>query len=306
MSALSDAAADYLAIRRALGHKLVETERRLTEFTDFLEARGEVSVSIDAAVMWSASAASAGLLARRLSMVRGFAAYLAAFDPATQIPPQHLVSTQVVRRAPYIFSADEVTALMAAARIVLLPPFAATFSTLVGLMAATGIRTAEMKRLDCSDVDLQAGLLSIRHSKYGKSRRVPLHPSTVLALTDYLQRRDEICLQSDQSALFVSATGRRLSGEHTAPPFRRLLDTVGISVLPGRRSPRLHDLRHTFAVTTLIDWHVAGVDVLSRLPLLSLYLGHVNPAHTYWYLSGVPELMGVLADRLEAFLGSET
>lgn len=306
MSPLTDTVADYLAIRRALGHKLVAHERMLAEFAAFAESRGERSVTIDGAVAWAATASNAGLLARRLSMVRGFATYLAAFDPATQIPPEHLVATGVVRRTPYIFNDDEVTTLMDAAGELSPPLFAVTFATLIGLMAATGIRTAEAVKLDRTDLDCDAGLLSIRYSKYGKSRRIPLHPTVVEALRDYLTRRDTLFPCPVDNALLVTANGARLTGRDTSPTFRRLLAEAGITVPPGRRAPRLHDLRHRFAVTTLIGWHIAEVDVMTRLPLLSLYLGHVNPAHTYWYLSAVPELMGVLAQRLETFLGSSS
>lgn len=145
-------------------------------------------------------------------------------------------------------------------------------------MAATGLRTAEVLRLDRGDVYLTAGLLAVRHSNFDKSRLLPLDPSTVTALADYAQRRDLLCPGPVDAAFLVCPAGRRLV--RVGVTFRRLLTAAGISVPAGRRSPRLHDLRHTFAVSTLIDWHAAGVEVQGRLPLLSLYLGHVNPAHT--------------------------
>jgi integrase len=309
---LADAVEDYLAIRRALGLQLLADGKLLARFARFAAARGESTVTIDAAVAWSALGSSTADVARRLSMVRRFAIFLAAFDPATQVPPERMVASGVTRRAPYIFDAYEITDLIAAAATLSSPPpapspplLAVSFATLIGLMAATGIRTSEVTRLDRSDVDLNAGLLLIRYSKYGKSRRIPLHPSTVTALADYGRQRDDLCPRPLDDALLIVADGERLRGKHTGPTFHRLLSEVGITVAPGRRPPRLHDLRHTFAVTTLIGWHRQGLDVTARLPLLSLYLGHVNPAHTYWYLQAVPELMSVLADRLEDHLNSE-
>ena len=300
MSRLTERVDSYLAIRRALGHKLDGDERLLRQFIVFLAARGETRVTIDAAVAWAATATTDSRLAARLTSARGFATYLAAFDPDTEIPPPHLVVHPVVRRAPCIFDEAEITGLMAAAGRLSNPVMAATFPTLIGLMACTGIRTSEAMRLDVGDVDLDARLLSIRYSKYGKSRRIPIHPTTTAVLGDYLKRR----APHQQAALLLAADGERLSSRDTAPTFRRLTAEVGIAVPPGRRPARLSDLRHTFAVSTLLGWHAAGCDVTTRLPLLSIYLGHVNPAHTYWYVQAVPPLMSVLAERLEAFLGS--
>lgn len=292
----------YLAIRRALGHKLITHGRLLEEFTSYLTAHDHVHVTIDAAISWASAGTEADThrIALRLSAVRGFASYLAAFDPDTQIPPAHLVPTAVRRRTPYIFSAAEIDSLISAASRLTPQPRAEAFATLIGLMAATGLRTAEARRLDRGDVDLATGMLAVRYSKYGKSRYLPLDPTTTGALADYVGRRDTWCPHPPTEAFLICPRGQRLV--HVGATFTRLLAVVGITVTAGRRTPRLHDLRHAFAVTTLRDWHAAGLDVQSRLPLLSLYLGHVNPAHTYWYLQAVPELMSVLADRLEVFL----
>lgn len=299
---LTEAAESYLTIRRALGHTLVPAGQLLDAFVQHVHATGASTVTVEVAVGWAAEAGSRGQTARRLSLVRGFAAYLSAFDPAAELIPEHLVATGVVRRTPYLFSPAEIDALMTAAGSLKPPLRAAGFATLIGLMAATGLRTGEALRLDVDDIDLTAGHLLVRYSKYGKSRRIPLHPSTVGALADYTRRRDQLCPQPSVPAFLLSPDGGRLGGAPISETFRRLLRMTDIAAPPGRRAPRLYDLRHTFAVTTLRGWHTDGGDVQARLPLLSLYLGHINPAHTYWYLQAAPELMSVLADRLDRSL----
>lgn len=305
MTALADAAVGYLAIRRALGHQLVGHGRLLEDFVAHLTAHDQTTVTIDAAIAWaSVDGASPATIGRRLSVTRCFATYLVAFDPTTQVPPWHLVSVGVKRRTPYIFSSAEVDALMAASGRLPSPLQAAGMTTLIGLMAATGLRTSEALHLDRSDVDLEAGRLVVRYSKYGKTRQLPLHPHTVTALEEYSRRRDQLCPQPAVTSLLLAADGSRLGQRPVSPTFRRLQTEVGISVPADQRRPRLHDLRHSFAVATLRDWHATGQDVQRQLPQLSAYLGHVNPAHTYWYLQAVPELMTVVADRLDRFLDS--
>lgn len=303
MTALGDAAADYLAFRRTFGHKLISHERVLTEFVGYLDRRGAGTVTINTAIAWAATPAglSPRRVAERLSVTRKFAQYLVAFEPGTEIPPAHLLRVGATRPAPYIFSVEEVQALMTAATRLAPPLLAASFSTLIGLMNATGLRTMEAGRLDRADLTLDAGdggRLLVRRTKYGKTRQLPLHPSTTAALHAYAARRDRLRPDPTEPAFLLGANGLRLTA--VGVTFARLLHDVGICVPPGRRRPRLHDLRHTFAVNTLRDWHAAGLDVEPQLPALSTYLGHVNPASTYWYLQAVPELMAVLADRLAA------
>lgn len=304
MTALAEAAVSYLQIRRALGHQLTAHGRLLEDFVAHLDTQGQQTVTIDAAIRWASMrpGISPTNIAIRLSVVRSFASYLVAFEPATQIPPRHLVATGSMRRTPYIYSQAEVLALMAAASGLPSPLAALSMTTLIGLMAATGLRTSEALRLEQTDVDYDSGLLLVRYAKYGKTRELPLHPHTVTALQDYALRRGHLWPGTAGSHLLLADDGRRLGETSVAPTFRALLTEVGISVPEGRRTPRLHDLRHTFAVATLQDWHAAGEDVQRRLPQLSAYLGHVNPAHTYWYLQAVPELMSVVADRLQASL----
>jgi integrase len=305
MTTMTTAAGEYFTLRRALGHRLEHGPQLLDGFLAFATARGETTLTVDAAVAWAATASSPRQVAVRLSLLRKFGAYLAAFDPNAEIVPERMITTGVTRRAPYLFSDEEIEALMRAAAGLSPPLFVASFTALIGLLAATGLRTGEALRLDRDDVDLDGGLLLIRYTKYGRTRRIPLHPSATAALTDYAGRRDRLCPRPADPAFLLTGAGRRLTTSHTNPPFRRLLAETGITAPAGQRAPRLYDLRHTFAVRTMTGWHAAGADVAGRLPLLSLYLGHVNPAHTYWYLQAVPELISVLADRIDAYIGSQ-
>jgi integrase/recombinase XerD len=299
MSALSVAAQDYLAIRRALGLQLVAHGRLVEDYVAHLDSRGGGPVTVQTAVDWANAdpLTSRRQLAVRMSAARGFARYLAGFDTATQIPPARMLPVPTTRPTPVVFSEAQIGDLLASATRLSPPLRAASFHTLIAFMAATGLRTAEARALDRGDVDLSAGALVVLCSKYGKTRQIPLHPSTTTALTAYLRRRDRLCPRPVSDALLITPTGDRL--RTLSQTFLRLLREAAITVPAGHRGPRLHDLRHTFAVATLRDWHRAGLDVQPRLPALSAYLGHVNPAHTYWYLQAVPELMAVLADRLD-------
>ena len=234
-------------------------------------------------------------------MVRSFARYLVAFDPATEIPPRGLHPGWQVRSAPRIYSAGEIVRLMNAALALKPAPFGTTIATLIGLMATTGLRTGEAMRLDRSHVDLAGGQLTVWHSKSGRSRRLPLHASTVKALADYATLRDRAHPQPSTEAFFLSPTGARLSSPVLSRGFRELRRRASIVTPPGQGPAVLGDLRHTFAVSTLLAWHQQGLDVQRQLPILSAFLGHVNPRQTFWYLEGTPELMALIAQRLESW-----
>lgn len=304
MTALAERAQEYLTLRRALGTKLTEAGPVLASFTDYLQARGEHVVTINAVIAWATAdpEASRHRIARRISMVRGFASYLHAFDPATQIPPTHLLACGPTRTAPHIYTDTEIDALFAAAGQMQPELHAKALQTLIGLMASTGLRTGEVLRLDRSDFDPTAGTLTIVKSKWGKSRRIPLHPSTTQALLDYSALRDRLLPHPSDPALLLHRRGTRIASSTLQPWFAHARTTAEIPCRAGHRRPRAYDLRHTFAVHTLRDWHLAGLDVRQQLPVLSSYLGHVNPDNTYWYLQAVPELMTVLADRLTHYL----
>jgi integrase/recombinase XerD len=305
MSQLSGHAADYLALRRALGFKLAKEGRLLPDFAAFAETAGAGTVTVDLAVRWAVQPAGASPVwaAQRLSVVRGFARYLQTVDPATQVPPADLLPAQTRRATPHIYSSAEIAALMAAAHALRNPLKAATFQTLIGLLAVTGMRGSEAMRLDDADLDATAGLLTIRATKFRKSRQLPLHQTTLRALNGYRALRDQLCPAPATASLLVSTTGARLCHETVQPVFRNLLRQAGIGQGSHQPRPVIHGLRHTFAVNTLLGWYQDGQDVQARIPALSTYLGHAGPAATYWYLTGTPELLALAAGRLEATSG---
>jgi integrase/recombinase XerD len=305
MSHLSSHIEDYLAMRRALGFKLAKEGRLLRDFAAFAEAAGASTVSTGLAVAWAVLPQNASPVwaAQRLIMVRGFARYLQAVDPATQVPPVGVLPARTRRVTPCIYSDAEVAALMTAARMLRNPLKAATFETLIGLLAVTGMRGSEAMALDRGDLDTAAGLLTVRATKFRKSRQLPLQVTTLRALASYQAVRDRLCPAPATASLLVSATGARLCQATVQPAFRRLLRQAGIGQGPPRPRATIHGLRHSFAVKTLLGWYRDGQDVQARMPSLSTWLGHVAPAATYWYLTGTPELLALAAGRLEAATG---
>jgi integrase/recombinase XerD len=301
VTALAQHVDDYLAIRHALGFKLRSERRMLADFAAFMDSIGQPTVTIDAALRWATRPTGVGhaYLAQRMRAVRGFARYLHGIDPATEIPPLELLPARRHRPTPHIYTEHEIGALMAAARTLRPPLRAATIETLIGLLACTGLRVSEAFALDRADIDAANRLLRIRDSKYGKSREVLIHKSTLAALHGYLDRRAELRPTGDPVCVFVSSWGARVDHNFMHRAFDRTRRAAGVSGSTPGRWPRAHDLRHTFAVNTLLGWYRAGDDVAAKLPLLSTYLGHVDPAATYWYLSAVPELLGLAAERLE-------
>lgn len=300
MSELSVVMEDYLAIRRALGFKLDKDARVLASFVGYLDEIGASTVSTEAALAWATAAPrrSAQAAARRLTVIRGFAKHLAGQDGRSEVPPVEVLPRRVRRSTPHLYSPAEIAALMAAARILTPPLRAATMETVIGLLAVSGMRSGEAMRLDRNDLEWRQGLLVVRATKFGKSREVPLHSTTLAALRRYERIRDQLCPQPRGRAFFVSASGARLSSASFHPTFTKVVASAGL-VRPGRPRPRPHDLRHSFAVATLAELYAAGADVEASLPVLSTYLGHNDPASTYWYLSAAPELLALIARRLE-------
>ena len=242
-------------------------------------------------------------LAKRLSLVRGFASHLHTIDPATEVPPADLLPWQRCRATPYLYSDDEVAALVTAATSLQTPYRVLTYQTLIGLLAVTGMRVGEAIALDRDDIDMTHGVLTVRLTKFGKSRELPVHPSTIEALGRYLCHHDRPRAAASVPAVFVSNTGTRLSYPNVQWTFQRLLRRAGITRRSASCRPRIHDLRHRFAIQTMLDAYRSGKDAEARLAILSTYLGHVNPKATYWYLSAAPELLQLAADRLQRHLG---
>jgi len=301
MSELSVSVADYLRVRRALGVRLERAEKLLGQFCEFCAEGGVNTLTTEVALAWATlPAGSKYWHAQRLSVVRSFARWLAAHDPATEVPPPDaLGSAPTPRATPFLYTDAEIAVLMGAADRLRYPISRLTYRTLVGLLATTGMRVGEAIRLDRDDIDWVRGCLRIERSKFGKSRDVVIHPTTLEALSDYASRRDALLPRPRDPSFLLSSAGTRLIYCNVSSLFHRLVAWAGLRPRSSRCRPRLHDLRHAFAVRTLVEWHTAGVDVEARLPALSTYLGHVDPKSTYWYLSASPELLGSALQRVE-------
>jgi len=306
MSVLRQALDDYLTLRRALGYQLIRSEKLLNQFLEYLENDGVATLTVARALSWARLPADGAVnwWAHRLSVVRGFATYLHALDPHTEIPPPDLLPSRPSRANPYLYSEGDIAALLAATASLSTPLRQATFRTLIGLLTVTGMRIGEAIRLDLDDIDFTNGLLLVRRSKFGKSRELLLHPTTLRALAHYLRlHRRQLRPAATTPAILISTAGTRLMYCNVQWTFQRLLRQAGMTARSTSSRPRIHDLRHSFAVRSLLDAYAAGEDGQKTLTLLSTYLGHVNPAGTYWYLSASPELMGVVGQRLERYLG---
>ena len=303
MSPLRQALDGYLAVRRSLGYKLARPEKLLAQFITYLEDAGAATITTELALGWATLPAShANWHAQRLSVVRGFAAWLHTIDPAAQVPPAGLIPSRRLRATPYLYSDADITALIAAAASLRFPLRVATYQTLTGLLAVTGMRIGEAIRLDRADLDLAAGVVTVRQSKFGKTRLLPLHPSATAALHGYLRLRDRLCPRPSTAAVFISPAGTRLLYCNVHATWKLLVTSAGLTVRSAACRPRIHDVRHSFAVRALLDAYAAGQDGQARLALLAAYMGHADPAHTYWYLSAAPELLALAGQRLEDHL----
>jgi integrase/recombinase XerD len=307
MNTLREAVRDYLDMRRGLGFKLRDAGKLLLAFVTFMEQHRASYITTRLALAWAQqpSTVQPAEWARRLSVVRTFARYRSATDPRTEIPPPGLLPFQPKRARPYLYSEEEIRSLLRAAlrmphryRRDKLRPW--TFYCLFGLLSVSGLRLGEARNLELRDVDLKAGVLTIRGAKFGKTRLVPLHASTCAVLADYLARRQRHWAgRAVSSYLFVSSWGNRVDGGEIHRTFYALSRQIGLRGFSDSHGPRLHDMRHRFATNTLVQWYRSGQDPERRLPLLSAYLGHVHVADTQWYLEGSPELMREAMRRLQ-------
>ena len=295
---LRAAVPDYLAGRRARGYRLDGHEQLLGSFLDGLEARGETRITVPAAVAFATAPAGTAQAwhAQRLAAVRAFAGYVHGLDPAGADPvPDGLIPARPVRRVPYLYSGEETARLMAAAAALTPVMLAASMRTLIGLLASTGCRSGEARALNTADIDIAAQVLAVT-GKYGRTRLIALHPTTTAALTDYLQIRARHAADGT-TALLIGQAGRRLNSNMAHAVFRSLAAGCGLAPQPGCGSPRLHDFRHAFAVRTLLDACRQGRDVDACIAVLATHLGHVSPAHTYWYLTVTPALTDAVSER---------
>lgn len=299
MTPLRQALSDYLTLRRGLGHQMADAARRLPTLVDFLEQRDLSTVTVAVVLEWCQQPAPVGgvtVAPRRMTAARGFARYLSGINPATEVPPVGLVPLRHQRPAPFIYSDADITALLTAANTLQPVLRGLTYYTLLGLLTVTGMRIGEAINLDLSDIDHENAVLLIRESKFGKSRLLPLQPSTMTALDRYIAARSAVRWARREPAVFVSRTGNRLCYQVVGQTFRQLLAETGVGA-DAKRRPRLHDVRHRFAVVTLLNWYGSDEPVQGKFPTLSTYLGHREPGCTYWYLSAVPELLALAAER---------
>jgi integrase/recombinase XerD len=294
VSALRTLLREYLTLRRALGYKLYREGLQLQHFVEFAERAGATRITGDLAVKWATEPdASRSWWTSRLGMVRGFARYCSSRDPRTFVPPPGLLPHAYRRRPPYLYRDEDIHRLLRAARELHsttgLRPH--TFETLFGLYVATGLRAQEALHLDRDDVDLAQGVLTIRGTKFGKARYVPVHSSTQRALQRYARTRDLLCPRPASLSFFLSDRGKRLIARTVQRIFVQLSREIGLRSPQGSRRPRIHDFRHRLAITTLTRWHRQGADVERRLPTLSAFLGHVLVTDTQWYLTATPALL---------------
>lgn len=300
----------YLNARRSLGYQLKIEGGELARFARFADKKGNSKIlTIEIAVAWANASKKPSNInrARRLEMVRGLAKYCALFEPETQIPPPGLLGPAHRRVPPHIYTSEEISDLMQSAsnlkpRNGLRP---VTFRCLIGLLSSTGLRISEALHLTRTDVDFERNLIVVKETKFWKSRYVPVHPTTIEALADYGQIRDSLSpIISDPNAFFLLDSGRPLQYRQALYAFQSIRRELCWGS-QKKRPPRLHDLRHTFACNRLLSWYKKGVDVNNAILMLSVYLGHSKISDTYWYLTGIPPLMAIAAERFECFCSKE-
>lgn len=300
MNPLRDALADYLSLRRSLGYGLRRPEKLLNQFLDYLEECGASTITTDLAVAWARLPKDASPLwwAHRLTVVRGFAGYLHVLDEAHEVPATDVLPWKSHRANPFLYTDAEIAALIAAAATLRFPLRVATYQTLISLLVVTGMRVGEVIGLDTDDFNKDQGILLVRKGKGGATRQLPLHPSTTAAVCAYLQRPDRRSA-ARTAALLISPAGTRLLYCNVHATFQKLVRQTGIEPRSSSCRPRIHDLRHSFAVSSLLDAYIGDQDIDRRLTLLATYLGHRSPAGTYWYLSAAPELLAAALKRLD-------
>lgn len=303
MITLREAVQEYLTLRRDMGFKLLQAGQLLHQAVSYMEAQNASHVTLDLALQWAMQPKDAkpATWASRLMVWRSFARHHSAADPCTEIPPNNLLPYRPNRAKPYLYTERDIERLMIRARA--LPAeggwVGQTYACLLGLLAVTGMRIGEAIALEIRDADLTAGILIIRQAKFGRSRLIPLHPSSQQALLQYAQRRDTLLRRKTAARFFVSRSGRPLCTATFRQAFHTICGQIGLHRSETWDKPQLHHFRHRFAMTTLLHWYQSGEDVEKRLPVLSTFLGHVSIADTYWYLSARPELMREAVRRLE-------
>lgn len=307
MNALHHHLEQYLELRHRLGFKFYDTSCELRKFVRFAQEANASYITTPLAIRW-ATQPTGCLPARwgtRLGMLRQFAQYLQGVDPRHEVPPKGLLPCRYHRKTPYLYRDEEVLQLLQAAQQIPSPKGlrAATYSTLFGLLAVTGMRLGEAISLDRQDVDLDQGLLKVRQAKFNKSRWVPLHSTSRDKLQQYSRLRDRLCPHPKSPSFLLSERGTRLTGWIVRHWFIRLSHQIGLRQPTDSHGPRIHDLRHRFVIATLRQWYQTDKDIEAHLPELATYIGHGHVQDTYWYISATPELLQLATERLEGKKG---
>jgi len=302
---LHQAIKQYLTVRRAMGFDLKRVELLLIQFADYLAENDQIMITTEAALAWAKLPVDAdpSWWSLRLSAVRPLARYLHVLNPGHEVPPPNLLPGSSHRTVPYPFSDADIATLLKKARGLRSELRAITMETLIGLLAVTGLRIGEALRLNCDDVDLTDATVLIANTKFGKTRQVPLSASAVDALKHYKYRRKKLITRTTEPALFLSSVGNRLLYSSFHVSWLELINQAKLMPCASSGSPRPHDLRHFFAVSTLLGWYRDGVDVNAEMSVLSTFLGHTHPRHTCWYLWAAPELMELVATRVDDAFG---
>jgi integrase/recombinase XerD len=293
--------AEYLTLRRQLGFELNNAEHVLKEFVAYMKQKKRYHITAEIALEFATKNNQSSLIwqAKKLAIVRDFASYLCMYDAKTEVPSKDLLSNTYHRRPPYIFSDEEIIKLLDACLNLFInnPMKARTYYVFLGLIAVTGMRTSEALELCRDSIDLDKGIITIFESKFRKSRKIPVHASTIKILKEYSEFRDQQIKKKISEYFFVNDRGQKLTS-YVRDIFKKACALAGIHT-KGKFHLRILDLRHTLAVKTLVNCYKTGINADTVMPALAMYLGHENPKHTYWYLSATPELMGLVIDRLE-------
>jgi integrase/recombinase XerD len=308
MTRLSKAVQGYLTMRYQLGYKLERATYVLNGFATYAKQKKVSHITTKVALEYATQNHNAAppSWASRLGIIRRFALYMRLLDPLTEVPPPNLLPYSYRRRSPYIYSDSDILKILKSCNILLNHPLdAKTYYTLLGLIAVTGLRPGEALNLKSDSVDMTLGIITIRDSKFRKTRKVPVHKSTIKKLQEYVKYRDQYFKKKTSTYFFVNKRGYGLQARTVRQIFNKICIHAGLMNKRKHVRPRLMGLRHTFAVKTLENCYLDGLNAEIVMPILSTYLGHENPIHTYWYLSATPELFGLMNARLEKKFGGK-
>ena len=307
MTSFTERLEQYLSFRRHHGGDWIAAAQSLRPFVAFADTEAVEWISVDLFMRWRDRFGSAGTATwnNRLTAVRGFTAWLKDIEPRTEVPPKELLPGRYQRPAPHIYSDGEIMQILieAAQLPSRLGLRGKTYATLFGLLAVTGLRIGEALGLDDPDVDLDEAVLFVRRGKNGRSRFIPITDCTAERLGQYRAARNRIFGPAATTAFFVGENGQRLEIHAAQSNFAKIGQRIGLREWqPGTkfgRGPRLHDMRHTMASKTILDWFRSGRSPDREMYKLSTYLGHVNPGGTWWYIEAVPELLRLASERAE-------